>query len=204
MFYVFRIVFMIVALVAVILTTKHRKRTRIILLIISTVAIVVLEFLPIENFIYSFKSPEAVAHYCSIGNDSDFTIYGNDSALVKSVDNGNNEKITLAEKSNNGWKIGKNYDVEMFTFRKIPYVSTIYYFEKTDEYYVCVCDYKNVIREISDSLNSDVQAFYVNGYYQYLIFADGFTDDYKLIINDEEYDVLRFEHFGVIKNMLRY
>ena len=155
--------------------------------LLSVVSMLVLYFVPIENWFLTFESPEAAYRYTAFGKTNIIhKIDGNESTFMidrsESVDT-----HLIIPKSEDGWKIGLGSDTVCF-YNKIidDKIITVYRFKNSDDYYLFVqtVNTKNV--EVKDSRNSEFfkleeSSIYFSTYCTYLPKPE---KQYWLSIND--------------------
>lgn len=97
-------------------------------------------------------------------------------------------------KTEKGWKIPKLQNSTSYELgNQLNYSVAIIEFGKTGEYYVVVMDYNNIVKSVSDNLNSDFsfceRTTGINDkikYNTFVTFINEFDENYIVYINGEE------------------
>ncbi len=154
-------------LISVVLLTKVKfNRTKRITVIVVTVLLCVFSnFVPAENLLVDFSSPEKVYKYMYFGNDDiKTTVYGEESAMVIAEKGENAYSILFVPESDNGWNIGNNLYAKSVcrkTHNKI--IIDVKKYSNTDDYYITVKGIDPPINKITDSNNSAFVSFNSDG-----------------------------------------
>lgn len=195
MFSIIRFIFFIIIfLIGLFILKKsslvHKKKFRVVLIVICVIFTTILSLFPIENVFVTFSTPEAAFEYfhsCPAifivnGEKTDLVIGEKDSAYV----------YRIIPKSNKRWKIGNSFDTKM-KFRKIVGEVAIYghQYKNSEELYIEVSHRYGKALEISDSkqskflylIDKDVKIKSVYTYYAYIGDAD---ENYYICIGDEK------------------
>ena len=195
MFSIIRVIFFIIIfLIGIFILKKlsliHKKKFRVVLIVICVILTTILSLFPIENVFVTFSTPEAAYKYFNScpailtvnGEKTDLVIGEKDSAYV----------YRIIPKSNKGWKIGNSLDTKM-KFQKIVGEVAIYgyQYKNSEELYVAISHKYGKTLEIRDSKQSeflcltdkDVKSTSEYTYYAYIGDVD---ENYYICIGDEK------------------
>lgn len=169
--------------IPVVLTDKLPKRRSIPLAImVFTAFSFSAANLPVENYFYTFSSPDACLSYYGSCSDVQAVVPGGKSDLVIGRD-GDVDLVTVLPKADGGWKIGLGRDTQL-VFQRVNENAVIYLYRyrPTGEYYLCVVDVQDTGLQISDPRQSE---FFRVGERAYYAYVPGFTMPYQVEINGE-------------------
>ena len=169
--------------------------TVILLLWVST------SLLPVENWLFTFESPESAFQYREGRGEIHGILYGNDSYMIAFSDSSGSFRRFIAHRSEDGYKLPS-----VFGMRRVARVGgagghlDVNHVRNTDDFYIVglkfldggelsVYDRDGV--EISEMtyvlvpMHSDSYVVYI------AMFVESFTDDFYFYINGERMDIVR-------------
>lgn len=155
--------------------------------LLSVASMLVLYFVPIENWFLTFRSPEAAYRYTAFGKTNIIhKIDGNESTFM--IDRSEYADTHLIiPKSEDGWKIGLGSDTECVYWDSIDSKTiTIYQYKNSDDYYLFVQTINTEKVEVKDSCNSEFFKLEAGGVYfsTYCTYLPKPEKQYWLSIND--------------------
>lgn len=147
-------------------------------------AVVLSIFIPFENLLFTFSSPEsAYRYYHSDVRDIEMVVTGESCDLV--IGNQNQKDVLMIlPKDDKGWKLASAMDTKLIAHTVSNGTAiSVYEFKNSDDYFVTVLSLPGDVHEISDSLGSmfAYRDGTVSGYYANI---HGWCHDYTLTIND--------------------
>lgn len=136
-------------------SSAYKSKKYILSVIIVVLLITVSAFLPFENAMVTFASPEEAYNYYIFGTpDIRLIVNGNNSDLV--IGNKNGTDICLIiPKTTDGWKIGIGADTKTVAHLLTDGITiSVYQYKKTNDYYITVLDINGESSQITDSCHS--------------------------------------------------
>lgn len=167
----------------VVLTDKLPKRRSIPLAImVCTAFIISTANLPVENYFYTFSSPESCLTYYGDYADVEAIVQGGKSDLVIARE-GEVDLLIALPKTDGGWQIGLGRDTQLVSQTVSENaVIYLYRYRPTEEYFLSIVDVQGAGLQISDPRQSDFYRVGERGYYGYV---PGFAMPYQVEINGE-------------------
>ena len=132
-------VFLLIPLVFLkIFKVMKKNRTFILLFILSIIIMTASTFIPFENSILTFNTPDEVYRYYSFKSNNVLIVEGSNSALVIDWQN-NKDSYYMVPKVSQGWKIGLGTDMKsiLHTIVNELFVD-VYQYKNSDDYYICI------------------------------------------------------------------
>ena len=170
---------------------KKTLLTRVALLL-AIVICLLLNFVPFENVFVTFDSPEdAYGYYKGWLQEIELLVEGRNSDFVIT----DKSEILIIPKTKEGWKLGIGSDIKwvMWGSSESGTIS-IYRYKETNDYYVQVIAWNDMVQTVEDSYNS---AFVTGGEGRtgkvYFAALDRFDKEYKIYINGEEVEITWIE-----------
>ena len=168
----------------------NKLKFRPILAGVSVILVLVLEFLPIENLIVTFKSPESAYKYLKFYNSNiDLVVEGNNCDLVVEQEYDSYSYLILP-KTSDGWKIAIGLNTQNISQKFVNGILVnVYQYKRTNDYFIAVTDTTGDEVEISDDRNSEFQCLerYNDSLEKKIVvhFAhvSNFTAEYSLTVN---------------------
>lgn len=132
----------------------NEKKCNIVSVLIAVFISTVLAFVPFENALMNFSTPEAAYQYFNAGVEVQQIVEGEESDFIIGGKNGK-QNILIVPKSADGWKIGTGIDTKLVEEKCFEDVLVyIYRYGKTQDYFCMIVDVGNEERTISDSNGS--------------------------------------------------
>ena len=132
-------VFLLIPLVLLkVFKVLRRNRTFVLLLILSFIIMTASIFVPFENLILTFNTPEEVYRYYSFKPNNVLVLEGSNSALV--IDRQENkDSYYMVPRVGQGWKIGLGTDMKSIshTIENELFID-VYQYKNSDDYYICI------------------------------------------------------------------
>ena len=181
--------FLLIPLVLLrVLKILRRNRTFVVLLILSILIMTASIFVPFENLIMTFNTPEEVYRYYSLKTNNISIIEGNDSALV--IDRQNNkDSYYMVPRVSQGWKIGIGTDMKSIsrTIANELFVD-VYQYKDSDDYYICINHISGDSLFLSDEYQTNFHSLKRNDYsgketFSYYACIHFVNPEYNLIVN---------------------
>lgn len=173
---------------AIALNTEIKKKTHILLCIVSVVILIIMTMIPIENAFVSFSSPKDSVEYVndSYSNiDVSKIIYGHQSCMLLS-------EITdapqFSKKSDENWKIAQVKFSRYDNLLKNCYVS-VYKVKGTNDYYIGISVYYSASPMVSDSKETQFIRFENEEQSRYFGYLNEFDKNYTININGTKIDL---------------
>ena len=150
---------------------------------------------PIENFVWTFSSPEAVFKYAGTGEIAD-VIDGKHSCMIIYSNGRNSYSTMIAHKDANGYKLSSALDYRVTSSINEKGVSAITYrLSQTTDNYVTVLWFSNesnsTIKDNKSSTFFSISSDISNGESPNTIFSYAFVenlnDEYALSLNNSEF-----------------
>ena len=173
MFYLIRyiIAILIFGIVFLLVGRNAQQDKKIVFGLAMTVAFYILVLsnnVKVENILFSFETPNAAYEYGlekKNGGEVEHTLYGEHSALVICE-----EDVMLIPKSDDGWKLGHQNDLNAIAKQlTLDYIAIVYQYRNTNDYFVCVEKFFDNEIKVSDSVGSDFVYYEeLNEYWTYL------------------------------------
>lgn len=167
------------------------KKTVYIILIASCLLLgVSLMFLPVENSLFTFDTPETAFQYYTGNGNAKLVIDGRESALVIG-EKGSSDILLIVPKADSGWKVGIGTDTRIVHQASTEdVVIQLYRYGNTEEYYLQLISLNHEPLSLGDSLdsvfhmktNSNGEAEYEN--YTYFAYITQ-TEEYWIRVNDD-------------------
>lgn len=161
----------------------NKKRSIIILFVLSFVLLEISSLIPIENLFITFKTPEQSYNYKYLEKVS-LVVNGKETSFVMSGKN-----ITIIPKKNGGWKLENSLKTKTIkTTHSDGMFIQIYGYKDSRDYYIIMNDTKGEIRNIKDNCNSEfyrLKSKTVNGknHYDYYAYIKDFNNNYEINID---------------------
>ena len=160
--------------------------------------------LPIENWLFTFDSPESVIQHSTRDGEVIGVVRGNESYLIRySRGDENNHLIRfIARRTEEAYKLPTVFGTRRFTRRFEPgRLIEVHHVRNTNDYYIIGLAWPDENGEITilDKDGEDIENMFLErcelglmgGYARWFyIFVEGFTDDFYLIINGERVAVV--------------
>jgi len=196
MFGTIRILFWIGILGIIILIMKKKNRLEkrnvsiavIIAILLGTLSV----FFPVENYFYTFSTPEKAFNYIN-SEEVKLVVDGQSSSLVIAEESKADYVHLVIPKCSNGWKLGRGIDTKLKDqIMDKGIVINLYQHKKSGDYYIMVLDSKRDKIEISDNQNSSFVKFTENeansDYKLFFAHVSLFDEDYCIKINKHQYN----------------
>lgn len=178
--------------------TSHKFMLKIVLISISFVLLVALNFWPFENLFVTFNSPQSVYEYYSFDKSNiDLVVDGNNCDFVvkqkKDVD-----KYLIIPKTADGWKIGVGAHTRRIAQKIVNgIVICVYQYRSTDDYFITILDTSGGQTSITDNYNTkfyslEQQRASLGTFTTYYGHIANFNALYKITING---DNIVFENY---------
>ena len=203
MYFIIRTIIFIIILIIFLVICKRKKKkikrnTAIIIVIIWGVILSLSYFLPVENFFYTFKSPEEVFNYTREGEIL-IRVDGENSNMILANEDATTTIYDIIPKSQDGWKIGNTFSTTEIVLKSYCNDSSIivYNYKNSNDYYIIL--YQSLVEanknlsSITDNVNTEFNNFSKNVentdtkdiiYYGY---TNKFTDSYRITIDGKTY-----------------
>lgn len=156
----------------------------------SVALLIVLTFLPFENFFITFDSPKEAYEYYNFGESNiKLVIEGNNSDFV--IDRKNDSDIFLIiPKTTDGWKIGIGLNTKRIA-QKLSNGITIYVYQykNTNDYFITVLDTNGGELKVSDDYNTKFYSLEKNNdflektFVTYYAHISDFNPQYSVVVN---------------------
>ena len=118
----------------------------------------VLNAYPVENAFWTFKSPQAVATYCNLG-EVELVVQGGETDFITTHLEDNKYPMCILPKTDKGWKIGMKNEVRSDLAGQGEHLSFfVLQYKGSDEYYVSIYTGEEPA-EITDSRGSTFYQF---------------------------------------------
>ena len=162
-------------------------------IIISVILIVVLSFLPFENFFITFDSAEESFRYYTLGeSDIQLIIEGENSDFIISSKK-NVDTYLIIPKTAKGWKIGIGSNTKRIV-RKLDYGISVfvYQYKNTKDYFITILDTNGGESKISDNYNTDFYSLekynrpLEKNFITYYAHIPDFNSQYTVVVNGKE------------------
>lgn len=164
--------------------------------VLSVALSTALAFVPFENLLVTFSSPEAAYKYVNAGTDVKLVVDGKNSDFVIGDRNGT-DVLMAVPKTAKGWKIGVGSNIKQITHRvKDGIVISVYQYKDTEDYYILVYDTQGEPIDISDSFGTEFLSVerYSDSlgkmFVTYYASVEKLDQQYTLTINAEQLFVL--------------
>ncbi len=168
------------------------KRKKILIAVVSVLILLTGSlFIPIENTVKTFSSPEASYNY-NHNNRAKLVVEGEKTDFVVGSD-GESDIYAIIPKSNGKWKLSvPNENKSVFsTYNEYASVD-VFHYKNTSEYYISVLHTDSGPLDISDNRNSEfkfskrhIKAI-GETYYTYYAYIKDFDEYYTLIVNGKK------------------
>ena len=164
---------------------KNKKLLIILCVVVAAIVLCISLAVPIENYVYTFDSPEEVAAYLGKG-ELDVIVEGENSVYALIEKNKTLTEIIAFPKTSDGYKLGSQIKSNILNIHSIVIndaVLSIYNYKDTNDYYIDV--YCNNELKVYDNRNTE---FYHYG--DNLSSCIGYVNDlngYVISINGSEY-----------------
>ena len=174
-------------------SSRFGRKKMVIAAVISVALVIILAFIPLENTVVTFSTPEeAFGHYYVGDYDNMDIVEGELTTFVVGKKEGV-EKFLIIPKTEKGWKVGLGIDIKwVVNSRSDGLVINVFQYKGTDEYFIVIRDLFGTVHEISDAHGSN----FIKGkrddkadnkklvtYYAYIPY---FSDEYTLVVNGTE------------------
>lgn len=188
----FLICFLIIRKSAIINKRRWYFKSAIIAFVLYTLS----GFVPVENALITFSSPEAAFNYTN-SDDVILVVEGQESALVIG-DAGKKNSFDIIPKSGTGWKLSLAWDANI-VLNDIPsdnVIFRVYQYKDSSEYYIEVLNGMGTALDVADNRDSEFcrlkQAnntldITLNTYYAYVHNLD---DEYTLTVDGKTFSVM--------------
>lgn len=176
---------------------NNKKMISYVCSIFFTVLFLLLVFVPIEDFLWQFKTIEEAYEYRNPNAEITLVIEGRESAFVSGDENGK-ETVMFVPKSNGVWKIGTGLETKRIAKSLHENVVVeIYQYKDSSDFYVMVYDMLGKEIDIIDSSNSKYISMkkeknngtVITKYYAYI---SNYDKNYWISVDDEQIE-LRME-----------
>ena len=170
------------------ISPKGRKIKIIGYVISVALASTMLTLVPIENSIYTFKSPEAAYKYFDYRCEVQFVVEGDECDFVIAKEGSYTTIYDIIPKTEDGWNVPVNFDTEVADYKSGDVNLTLWRYKPTDEYfiYVRVPDPSTKVT-ISDCYGSTFYSFENNRKFDYYAAIKDFDSQYVLTVDGTEY-----------------
>lgn len=148
----------VILIISNLILRKHgrlnKKKSNILSVLIVVFVSTMLAFVPFENAIITFPTPEAAYRYYNAGAEVQQIVEGEESDFIIGGKNGK-QNILIVPKTTDGWKIGIGMDTKLVeeTYFEDVFVY-IYQYGKSQDYFCMVVSIGDKERQISDSNGS--------------------------------------------------
>ena len=137
---------------------RHCLKNKHIKLIIASaftvICVAIFSFIPIENFVYTFPSPETAFRYYTGIQNVDIIVEGTQSCLVVGARN-NSHTLLIIPKGEDGWKIGLGTDTKLISNRIIDdSIILIYQHGSSTDQYLSITNLNEESITLSDAYDS--------------------------------------------------
>lgn len=167
------------------------KRKLLVTTYISVILLItLLGFVPFENLVYTFKSPqEAYNYYHSSKVSVDLVVEGEQSDLVVAREKGTTE-LFIVPKTEKGWKLGSGLNIKRISQKVFEgIIVTVYQYKSTNDCFISVFDVDDGITKISDNYNTEFYALETEDYFKgntrehYYAYVSDFNSQYSIVVN---------------------
>lgn len=172
-----------------------KRRTSIAIIIFDIVLITVLSFIPFENLIYTFKSPEAAFKYYDPTVDKvELVVEGDESDFVLGIAD-DTSTITILPKTADGWKIGAGLGIRRVTQENTDgFFITVYRYMNTNDHFISIRGTQGGELAISDEYETKFHEFSMKGksdpfnrtFFTYYAYVANFDSQYSVTVNGNE------------------
>lgn len=174
-----------------------RKKWYVFSAIVAVLLCYLLEFVPFENAIITFSSPESVYQYVTFGNiDVKMVVDGKNSDLVVGG-NTSHDTYLIVPKSDDGWKVGVSANTKRIMHTLVDgIVICVYQYANTEDYYITIFNSAGGTIEITDShdskfvLGEKFEEKLDKTYVTYYAYIQNFNQQYMININGKEINLL--------------
>ncbi len=187
-------VFFICSIIAINKSKVIRKRVLcIIFTSLSMLLIIVLVYLPFENFFVTFDSPEAAYDYFDFGKSNiELIVEGDNCDFIIGRENGNDTYL-IVPKIADGWKIGIGSNTKRIV-QKVSdgIVLYVYQYKNTSDYFITVFDTNGGESSISDEYDTKFLSIERRNdtlgktFITYYAHITNFNQQYSVIVNDNK------------------
>lgn len=152
------------------------RRVKIIAYVVSVVlASVLISFIPIENNIHSFDSPEAAYTYLGNRGEVQLVVPGDQCDFIVVKEDSVTTVYDIIPKTEDGWKVPANFDTDFDSYKSGDKINiTVWYHKPTGERFISV--------EVNDSFGE-------------VTVSDGYGSRFYSLKNGQE-----FEYYAAIKD----
>lgn len=188
-----RIIFGLVLVLALIILVKKTQIKKVFVVLISVgilLTTIVLYFVPIENILVRFSTPQKAYNYYRFGRVCD-VVEGEDSAYISALrGTGVKYDFVIFPKDEKGWKIGTHFDqCKVARYMDKDISITVYNIRKTEDYYVVVFYHSlnQDVPSLSDNFDSSFKRISSG---EYVTCVTGLDSSYCVYYNDQTINVL--------------
>ena len=163
---------------------------------IAVVLVAILNFVPYENLFHTFDSPSAAYDYCkSHKTEIDLIVEGDACDFVIDRE-GTTFNSLMIPKTENGWKIGLDFDrkIVFHTFTAEIDIM-VYQYKKTNDFFIEISGRSGETYVITDSYNTEFQTLryesknYEKPIYKYYAYIPGYNSQYSVTVNGIKYQL---------------
>lgn len=167
--------------------TMYKRKQYIFSVFMVVFLVTILSFVPFENLLITFNSPEAAFNFVN-PEKVKLVIQGKNSDFVIGERDGANYTYLIVPKNDNGWKVGRGLDTKL-KMRKVHngIMIYVYQYKNTGDYYVTISDLSGEKLQIEDSHGSQFLCNTISKtYVTYYAAAFQIDSQYWIKINDEK------------------
>ena len=190
------IVALVISVIAIFKKTNFKRTYKYIVCAILIVAFTILITVTFENYLVSFKSPEAAFKYISYGKLVN-VLEGDQSSCVLYIEPGSSNsdvRLMVFPKMGGGYKLGTNYSLEMvgMSLSGENYSVVVYKYNYSEDYYVKISVLSTSQNSnVSDNLSWDFSQYVckasVYNIYTavYSTYIKDISSDYEIVVNGD-------------------
>lgn len=164
-----------------------KRRTSTTIIIADILLLTILNFVPFENLVYTFKSPEAACKYYNPTMDKvELVVEGYESDLVVGKEE-NATTIFIVPKTADGWKTGTGLNIKSVIDKHSDgIIISVYQYRNSSDYFISIIGTNGKELTVSDKYNTAFLAMEeIIGTHYYAYLTD-FNSQYSLTINGNE------------------
>ena len=174
-----------------------KKKLFLIFLIVMTILLLIAtSLLPVENWLFTFQSPESVLRYTERRSEMVDVLYGNNSYIVVFTRRNGSGGSFVARRTEDGYKLPER----ILPTRRVAHrhdqrgIFSVYHVRNTSDYFIDgMASFNESVISIYDSSGAEMKDVMLEvtpmsegGYVIWFsMFIEKFTDDFYFYINDE-------------------
>ncbi len=196
MFGIVRIIICVLILALLVFLFEHIIKKKTICIVLSGVIVTTIffafAFIPFENKLFDFDSPEAAYRYYNNNYEVKLVVSGQISDMVVGHKRGNIYNHLIVPKSDQGWNIGISINTKRINrIRQDNLYVDVYQYKDTDDYYISISDLYGGSLDVTDVYSTKfielLEVDETSGEDKFLYYAQvkDFNEDYYIIVNGE-------------------